>query len=234
MKRLRLALGLATATVAFVAATVFMDHVQKVRDAASASKCWGNFTSLSTVMRHYHDLHGHLPPAIVPGKDGKPAHSWRVLLLEQIDTPTFEAYRFDEPWDGPNNRKLEDKMPSWYACPADPEGKKKWQTNYFVVVGPGTLFPGSTTMKLDDVTQLHPETILVVEAVGQGVHWMEPRDLSFEAMSFEPNDPNKPSISSHHRRGPGAYTADGAMHWLTDIGPDRLRGMLLVKKPDEK
>ncbi len=234
MKRSKLALGLATSAVVAVATAVFVDRVQKVRDAASASKCNGNFTGISVVMRDYHERHGHLPPAFVPGKDGKPAHSWRVLLLEQIDTPTFEAYRFDEPWDGPNNRKLEDKMPSWYACPADPGGKEKWQTNYFVVVGSDTLFPGSTTVRLDDIKHPRAETILIVEAVGQGVHWMEPKDLSFEAMSFERNDPNKPSISSHHRRKPGVYTVDGSMLWLHDIGPDRLREMLLIKKPDEK
>ena len=184
-------------------------------------------------MRHYHERHGHFPPAFVLGKDGKPAHSWRILLLEHIDPQTFEANRFDEPWDGPNNRKLEDKMPSWYACPADPQGEAKWQTNYFVVVGPNTVFPGSKTVKLDDIKRPHNETILLVEAVGQAVHWMEPKDLAFDAMSFVPNDPKKPSVSSNHKREPGVYMADGSMLWLTGVGPDKLREMFLIS-PERK
>ena len=164
------------------------------------------------------------------GNDGKPAHSWRILLLEILDAQTFELYRFDEPWDSPNNRKLEAKMPSCYACPADPEGKKQWHTNYFVVVGSGTVFPGKETVKLDDIKRPHSETILAVEAVGQGIHWMEPKDLDFEAMSFELNDPKKPSVSSHHMREPGAYTVDGSMLWLTNISSERLRKMLLIKE----
>ncbi len=27
----------------------------------------------------------------------------------------YKAYNFDEPWDGPNNRKLIDKMPAIYS-----------------------------------------------------------------------------------------------------------------------
>ncbi len=234
MKRSGLILGMATASVVSVAAAVLLSQAEKASDAAQASKCHGNFTAISTALRNYHERHGHFPPAYITGKDGKPAHSWRILLLETLDAQTFEAYRFDEPWDGPNNQKHEGKMPTCYACPADPEEGGRWRTNYFVVVGSDTAFPGSKTVKLDDIKLPHSEAILVVEAVGQGVHWMEPRDLAVEAMSFEQNDPKKPSVSSNHKRGPGAYTVDGSMLWLAGFSPDRLRAQLLITKQSNK
>jgi hypothetical protein len=179
-------------------------------------------------MQYYHKRYGHFPPAYLTDKDGKPAHSWRVLLLEFFDPQTFAAYRFDEPWNGPNNRKLEDRMPSCYACPADTT-RQRWHTNYFVVVGPNTVFPGAKTLSRNDIKRPLGETILLVEAVGQGVHWMEPRDLDFDVMSFDVNDSKKPSISSRHNRGPGVCTVDGAMLWLTEITSERLRQMLLIE-----
>ena len=45
---------------------------------------------------------------------------------------------FDEPWDGPNNRKVLDKMPGTYRCPTEPAGSKN--SSYFVLAGPGTIF----------------------------------------------------------------------------------------------
>jgi len=34
------------------------------------------------------------------------------------NTPLQKAYRFDEPWDGPNNKKLLDPTwPPYYYCP---------------------------------------------------------------------------------------------------------------------
>ena len=213
--------------IALLAALVALS--KKQAEIARDTSCQGTLTCIAIAMQDYHERYGHFPPAFLAGKDGKPAHSWRILLLEFLDSQTFESYRFDEPWDGANNKKLVDKMPTCYACPADPESKANRQTNYFVVVGPDTAFPGFDTVKLDDIKRPHAKTLLVVEAVHQGVSWMEPKDLSFAKMSFKFNDPTQPSISSNHRREPGAVMADGSKVWLAGINPDRLRTMLLIK-----
>jgi hypothetical protein len=63
---------------------------------------------------------------------------------------------------------------------------------------------------------------------------MEPKDLAFDSMSFTLNDPTRPSVSSKHRRPPNAITVDGSANWLNNVGPDRLREMLQIKKPDGK
>jgi hypothetical protein len=216
-----------------VAFALLLPPIERNREAAKANACQGHFTGIGTAMRDYYKGQGHYPPAFIPDKDGKPAHSWRVLLLEYTDPTTFNSYRFDEPWNGPNNRKLESSMPSFYACPADADSERKWRTNYFVVIGSDTVFPGAKTTKLDDIKRPKGETILVVEAVGQDVHWMEPKDLMLESMSFEQNDPKKPSVSSYHKRSPGVYMVDGTMLWLDGIKADRLKQMFSIKNEDK-
>ncbi|VTS07594.1 DUF1559 family PulG-like putative transporter [Tuwongella immobilis] len=194
--------------------------------AAHALKCHGNFCCLEVAMRNYHQQHGHFPPAYLADKDGKPAHSWRVLLLEILEPQVFDAYRFDEPWDGPNNRLLANRMPTCYACSED--DRKQFLTNYFVVMGPDTVFPYAKTTSRDDIKRPREDTILLVEVAGQGIHWMQPSDLDVNTMSFELNDPQRPRISSTHDAGPGVYTVDGMMLRLTNETPDQLREMLRI------
>ncbi|GIW84177.1 MAG: hypothetical protein KatS3mg106_690 [Gemmataceae bacterium] len=196
-----------------------------------AGICSASMRMIGRAMECYHDKYGHFPPAYVVGPGGKPAHSWRVLLLEFLKPELYHEYRFDEPWDGPNNRRLADKMPFCYACPADSGAKRKRQTNYFVVIGPRTVFPGAQTVKLSDIQRPHEETILIVEAVGLGVHWMEPRDLDWETLSVEVNDPTRPSISSKHNRyGPFVYTIGRGSFRINELSPERVREMLLIAK----
>lgn len=221
--------NLLVAGVVFLAGVgvVGVSTIANQKDVAQRVGCQGSLSAIGTAMHEYHEKHGHFPPSVVMGDDGKPKHSWRVLLLEFLDGETFAAYKMDEPWDGPNNRKLADKMPSSYRCPSDANAKTNKHTNYFVVVGPGTVFPGSKTVKLDDIQNPKGSTILVVEAAGQGVHWMEPKDLDFDTMSFGPNDPTKPSISSHHSN-PAICTIDVSKLSVAGLAPEEIRRMLLI------
>ncbi len=208
-------------------------------------------------MHNYHELHRCLPPACLNGPDGKPWHSWRVLLLPHIEQrELYKQYRFDEPWDGPNNRQLMSiPTPNVYACPADSRGRAAGRTNYFVVVGPGTPFPPAKPADPEyrlDLGPLEPggplrmfltrprrisfsdfkrptgETVLVVEAKGLDIHWMEPQDLSFDTMSFTKDDPTSVSASSRHRT-PNYSLANGIIRSMNDLGPKELRAMMLIE-----
>jgi hypothetical protein len=100
-----------------------------------------NAKQIAVGMHMFHDAYKHLPPATVIGPDGKPWHSWRVLLLPYVQQGKLYAeYRFDEPWDGPNNRKLWDKVPDIYRDPIY-EGARDSLTHFAVPVGRGTAFP---------------------------------------------------------------------------------------------
>ena len=86
--------------------TWLASSVQEAREAARQCSCIGHRAGIYLALLNYHDTHGHFPPAYVLGPDGKRWHSWRALILPYLDEDLGRRYRFDEPWNGPNNRKL--------------------------------------------------------------------------------------------------------------------------------
>lgn len=133
-------------------------------------------------MHHYHDLHGQLPPAVVYSEDGRPLHSWRVLMLPYINQKElYDQFKLDEPWDSPHNIQLLPQMPVEYE--PRPSTKRKippFHTIIHVFVGKGTAFEGSKGLRLkDDFPDGTANTILLVEA-GKPVPWTKPEDLIYD------------------------------------------------------
>ena len=75
-------------------------------------------------------------------EDGRPLHSWRVLLLPFIEQDElFKQFRLDEPWDSAHNLALLPRMPKTYAPPGRKASKvPPHHTALHVFVGPGTPF----------------------------------------------------------------------------------------------
>jgi len=172
--------------------------------------------------------HGAFPPAYVTDATGKPVHSWRALILPYLDPELAKEYDYNEPWDGPNNSKLHNRMPSVFRCPNDtdaPEGT----TNYVAVVGNETMWPFSTSRKRDDITDGLSNTILIVETKGLNVPWLEPSDLNFATMEFKINSPSGNGIGSYHPGIACAWTAGGGRHFFRDATtPETIRALLTV------
>ena len=93
---------------------------------------------------NYASYENALPSAYTVDTQGRRMQSWRVRVIPYYCS-RFEEYRKDEPWDGPNNRKLHghEYMQWGYRCPAD-QSEPRTATNIVAVVGPGTLWPGPT------------------------------------------------------------------------------------------
>ncbi len=154
-------------------------------EVAWRSECSNNLKQIAIALHNYHDANGGFPPAYVRDKSGKPMHSWRVLILPFIEEQSlYDAYDFDEPWDGPNNRKLASQVPYTYACPthSSPSRRGTSCASYFAVVSPETAWPQTTAGHLKHIGEADgmSQTILLVEAHLPNVPWTEPRDLSFE------------------------------------------------------
>jgi Protein of unknown function (DUF1559) len=164
---------------------------------------------LSLAMRNYHDAHGHLPKAIttareVGGKTDTP-HSWRVDLLPFVGAANlYQQYRMDEPWDGPDNKKLIAQMPEVFRSSYD--DPKSTNSSYFVLVGGGTPFePGPHRIKISDITDGTSNTILIVESK-RDIPWTEPRDIHFDAAK------RLPKIGGFLVGKFHATMADGSVH----------------------
>ncbi len=77
-------------------------------------------------------------------------------------------------------------------------------------------------------------TIFISEIARSDIHWMEPRDLHIDRMSFQINDKTKPSISSHHRGGAHVLFADGSVRFLRDSTPPEIvRALLTIDGGEE-
>lgn len=190
-------------------------------------QCSNNLKQIALALQNYSERYGCLPPACVCDRDGRPMHSWRVLILPYLyDSNALAAqYRFDEPWDGPNNRKLADQMPGVYRCPCSkPESMA---TSYVAAVGPGTLWAGRDSgLRGKSPGGDLSGRLLVVESAGSDIPWMEPRDLEYGTFPLKVNPPGGLGISAEpaeHSRWPrrkhygaNAVMGDLTARWLPD------------------
>jgi hypothetical protein len=167
--------------------------VEHVRDSADRITC--NLGGIQHALYNYQSTYGGLPPAILYDKDGKPLHSWRVLILPFIEeTKLYEEFRLDEPWDSPHNLALLPRMPRTYGEPRRKLAHlPSYHTVLHVFVGQSTLFEERALRKsslgpLDllqetagrKIPEGDEETLLFVEA-GEPVPWTKPQELPYDA-----------------------------------------------------
>ncbi len=71
-------------------------------------------------------------------------------------------------------------------------------------------------------------TVLLVEVADTSIHWMEPRDLKFDRMSFAVNGKAPAAgLSSGHPGGVNVLLGDGSARFLKNgTEPETLRGLL--------
>jgi type II secretory pathway pseudopilin PulG len=199
------------------------------RGSTRRSMCMDNLRQIALALHGYERANGHFPPAYVADKNGKPMHSWRVLLLPFLNEKAlYKAYDFTEPWDGPRNRKLWAQRPTAYACPSDTCGGTfgAAQTSYVAVVGPKAAWSGAKPRKAVDFSGVEGNTIMVVEAADSRIAWTEPRDLSLESLAAGSGTAGL-SVAGRHGRtesffftyerpyGANVALADGSVHYLS-------------------
>jgi hypothetical protein len=216
----------ASLVFSFVVTLVFPSF-RIVGDVLHQSQCRSNLRRIAEALRQYEIQHGSLPPAYIPDANGKPMHSWRVLILPQLDERgLYERYDFNEPWDGPKNSLLARSMPEVFACPADPDARTKGETSYMVLVGPQTLFPGRTTSRTGNITDDRAMTILVAEIPVAGVVWTEPKDLNATRMQFSIQSGMSGEIGSYHPKGAHVVMVDGTVRFIDQLfAADYLQSM---------
>jgi len=155
----------------------------RAREASRRMQCTNNLRQIGIALHDYHDTYGSFPPAYVADENGQPKHSWRVLLLPFLEeSPLYEAYDFDEPWNGPHNARLLKEMPRTYACPSATEhgAGHPTGTSYVAVVGPTTVWPGPIAGTIGGIKDGTANTVLLIEFGGQQIPWLEPRDLKVD------------------------------------------------------
>ncbi len=217
--------------------------VSRVRYPAERMTMSNDLKQLALALHSYHDANDHLPGANAPHLDPKGSGqkypvSWRVLILPYVEmTDTQSGYRFDEPWDGPHNIALLDRMPKSLRHPkAESEQTPPGYTHYRVIVSrsdakPSALFTdGLLGPKLKEIPDGTSNTIMIVEAE-EAVPWTMP-----EVLLLDRNQP-LPKLGGHLGKYFLAALADGSVRtfrndmpehklraWITKDGGEELDG----------
>jgi beta-lactamase regulating signal transducer with metallopeptidase domain len=203
-----------------------LPSVDAARKAARRAQSQNNMKQIMLAIHNYADTFGHLPPAVIYGKDGKGKvpHSWRVELLPYLDQAAlYGAYNFDEPWDSDANKKVLEKMPIVYRDPSE----DKTNASYYVLVGKGddekafpTIFSKKDGAKFADITDGTSNTIAIVEAK-RDIPWTKPEDITYDPKG------KLPELGGYSEKGFNVGICDGSVRFLpAEIVEETLRALI--------
>ena len=205
---------------------LLLPAVQNAREAARMSQCKNNLKQIGLAMHNYYDTHQAFPPAYTTDEQGRPLHSWRVLLLPYLDyAPLARQIDMTQPWDSPVNMRFHSQMPPVFACPSEAQPSST-QTHYVGVVGPNCILTTGQPITFQDITDGISNTIAVGETQS-AVGWMEPRDLPIEALG-EFGTPNGFSGPHAARRMTHVLLGDGSVRGISRDAGDRAKDMSTI------
>jgi hypothetical protein len=195
------------------------------RQVNRGAQAMNNLKQIALAFHLYADFHNHFPAAAVIGPDGKTPHSWRVAILPFLDAkPLYDQYKFDEPWDSENNKKLIPQMPAVFRDPS--EVPTSTFSSYFVLTGETTIFDRKEGVPLAAIRDGLSNTILLVEAK-RDIPWTKPEDIAY--------DPAKPlpKLGGRRPKGFNAALADGSVRFIADTVNEMTLRALFTKAGGE-
>jgi hypothetical protein len=230
--------------------------VQQAREPARRSSCKCNLKGLGLALHNYHDAYGCFPPAYIADEQGRPMHSWRVLILPQLSLEElYKRYSFDEPWDGPNNVKLLDEIPPNYKCPSHSprsaataavapffgvfacstpgtvsSSARRRCTNYAAVLGPHCVFRGANPVTIKGITDGTSVTLMIGEVTDADILWTKPEDID---IAKHPKIGDRIGFSSDHYGGATFLIGDGSVRFLSDRLPQQTVDALYTRDGGE-
>ena len=200
-------------------------------EARRRMTCTSHVKNISLSLHNYHDVYHLLPPAYTTDEDGKPLHSWRVLILPFIEEQRlYDQIRLDEPWDSEYNKQFHDQMPSIYVCDfAKPAAKEKRLTSYMRIVGPETSTDGPGTIALKDVTTGTSNVIWLVEVIPTTC-WMAPVDIQESDLAGNFSFSRNSGVGSTHPGGINIGIMDGSVSFISDDEASQLKDKVKIKR----
>ncbi|MDO5579641.1 MAG: hypothetical protein Q4G69_00765 [Planctomycetia bacterium] len=156
-----------------------LDEMQKVRQFEVMRN---QLARLGQYFSAYFSKNNAYPPIAIKDAKGTPLLSWRVALLPALGPQGEELYKqfkLDEPWNGPNNIKLLEKMPAIYQSinPGQPSSK----TTFQIFSSPNTPF-GKKPVGLAIKDLDNPgKTLMIVSTLPEkAVEWTKPESLEYK------------------------------------------------------
>ncbi len=191
------------------------DTVQASREATGRAKSINNLKQIGLALHNFNAANESFPPAVIYGPDGKPWHSWRVILLPYLEeNELFNRYDFSQPWDSEKNRKVLEAIPAVYRDPNVADAKGNF-TEYAAIVGKNTAFPPEgTRMKTPRLESFTGDRkgvrsfAQVIDGLSytacvapvphdRKIPWTKPEDITFDARFPELGKPGGIAVPYH-------------------------------------
>ncbi|MBN9118553.1 MAG: DUF1559 domain-containing protein [Planctomycetes bacterium] len=203
-------------------------------DAGDRRLATQRLREIGTAMHRYHDTEGGLPTNR-PGTHGRPALSWRVVILPHFaDAATAELFRkfkLDEAWDSEHNKKLIPKMPDVFASPG--KDSTAGMTHLRSFTGGAAVMPivkepsGRGRFLLAHIPDGPSYTLMVAEA-GEPVEWTRPDDLPFPDASAP-----LPKLGGVFRDGFHGLMCDGGVYFFpASLSEPSVRALITIAGND--
>ncbi len=157
--------------------------IENEKKAQYAMALQNQFGALAQVFTKYFSKFNKYPPLAIKDAKGTPILSWRVALLPAFGPQgedLYKQFKLDEPWNGPNNIKLLEKIPSVYRTSVDKINAAK--TVFQIPSSAGTPYAKkSDGPALKDIE--NPARTYLVVAVNEksAVEWTKPENLTYQA-----------------------------------------------------
>lgn len=163
--------------VVVVVVRVALPAAQQMRVARMHQNSQDNIRRIVVALNKYHDNHGSFPPAYFTDANGKPTHSWRVMILPELGrNDLYQQYDFNATWDSAQNIAVTMQMPSEYNSYGAEQTLGMNTTHICAVVGKQTMFPYAKSVSRDQITDSHDTVLSIVEVQGIGFDWTDPRE----------------------------------------------------------
>lgn len=133
---------------------------------------------IALALHQYHDRFEAFPPAYTVDKEGRPLHSWRVLILPQMgQQDLYQQIHLNERWDSPHNKQYHNRRPYLFGHPLVRD-TVAGEAHILAVVGRDTIWPEQYSATTASCERGTSNTGMLTEYSGGEINWMEPRDLS--------------------------------------------------------
>jgi hypothetical protein len=192
---------------------LLLPAVQQARHAARRMQSQNNMKQIGLALHNYHDTYGTFPPAYIPDEDGKPMHSWRVLILPFVEESyLYDQYDFDKPWDHSDNMAVTAQLPSVYRSPfLETADSAQGLTPYVAISAPDTALGETEGAQLREIVDRHSGTMMLLENFAQPVYWAEPTDVSPDQILANYN-----RMAKNPQMGINVLMADISVHFITE------------------
>jgi hypothetical protein len=179
------------------AADTISEAIASARASQARIQMSNNMREILIALCNYEVANGSYPPAIIYGPDGKPWHSWRILIAPYLDGGIEAArdYDFSQPWDSKANLKAASKGIPAFHNPIGKDAKPGLAGYALLVSNAGMFDPAGMRMqsaddksvlrgagkKLSDCLDGTSNTFCLVPVVPEKrVFWTEPADVSVD------------------------------------------------------